>query len=118
MLNSLITSKTRMKLLLKLFLNTENTSHLRGMEKEFGESSNSIRLELNRFIDGGLLTSEYIKNKRFYKANTNHPLYNDINSILRKMVGIDKLVERVISKIGNLETAYLTGEFASGRDSD
>ena len=34
------------------------------------------------------------------------------------MVGIDKLVERVTSQIGNLETAYLTGEFASGRDSD
>ena len=58
------------------------------------------------------------KNKRFYKANTEHPLFNDINSILRKMVGIDKLVERVTSQIGNLETAYLTGEFASGRDSD
>lgn len=118
MLESLITSKTRVKLLLKLFLNSNTTSHLRGLEKEFGESSNSIRLELNRFIDAGLLTSVYEKNKRFYRANTDHPLFNDINSILRKMVGIDKLVERVISHIGNLELAYVTGDFASGRDSE
>lgn len=118
MLESLITSKTRVKLLLKLFLNTNTTSHLRGMAAELGESSNSIRVELNRFIKGGLLTSENIKNKKCYKANTDHPLYNDINNILRKMVGIDQLVERITSQIGNLEAAYLTGSFASGLDSD
>lgn len=118
MLESLITSKTRVKLLLKLFLNTQITSHLRGITKELGESSNSIRVELNRFIKGGLLTSENIKNKKFYKANSEHPLYNDINNILRKMVGIDKLVEQVTSQIGNLKSAYLTGNLASGLDSN
>ncbi len=118
MLESLITSKTRVKLLLKLFLNAQTTSHLRGLEKEFGESSNSIRLELNRLIEAGLLTSENIKNRKYYKANITHPLYTDINSILRKTIGIDQLVERVTSQIGNLESAYLTGDFASGRDSD
>ena len=118
MLDSLITSKTRVKLLLKFFLNNETKGHLRGMEKEFGESTNAIRMELNRFTDAGLLTSEHIANKRVYKANTSHPLYNDINNILRKAVGIDKLVERVTSKIGNLDSAYLTGSFAAGLDSD
>ena len=118
MLESLITSKTRVKLLLKLFLNTKTTSHLRELEKEFGESSNSIRIELNRLIDAGLLTSEKIKNRKVYKANTRHPLFDDINSILRKMVGIDKIVDRITSQIGNLESAFLAGDFASGRDSD
>ena len=118
MLESLITSKTRVKLLLKLFLNTNSTGHLRGMATELGESSNSIRIELNRFIKGGLLTSEYNKNKKFYKANTEHPLYSDINNILCKMVGIDKLVEGVTSQIGNLKSAYLTGNLASGLDSN
>lgn len=118
MLESLITSKTRVKLLLKLFLNTETTSHLQGIAKELGESSNSIRVELNRFIKGGLLTSENIKNKKFYRANNEHPLYNDINNILRKVVGIDKLVEQVTSQIGNLKSAYLTGNLASGLNSN
>ncbi|MGM0376096.1 MAG: ArsR family transcriptional regulator [Bacteroidota bacterium] len=118
MLESLITSKTRIKILFKLFLNENSTSHLRGLEKEFGESSNSIRIELNRLIEAGLLSSEQIKNRRVYKANTKHPLYGSINDMLRKIVGIDKLIERVTSKIGNLEAAYLLGEFASGHDSD
>lgn len=118
MLESLITSKTRIKLLLKLFLNNNTTSHLRAMSEELGESSNSIRLELNRFTEAGLVTSEYVKNKRRYRANMQHPLYNDIHNILFKMVEIDKLIDLVIQKTEHLDAAYLTGSFAAGLESD
>jgi hypothetical protein len=58
LLDSLITSKTRVKLLLKFFLNPETKAYLRGLSDEFGESSNGVRLELNRLTKAGLLTSE------------------------------------------------------------
>jgi hypothetical protein len=118
MLESLITSKTRIKLLMKLFLNSENTSHLRGMERDFGESTNAVRMELNRFVEAGLLQDEYVGKKRFFKANTKHPLFGDIQNILRKVVGIDKIIDKVTSQIGNLDAAYVTGSFAEGMDSD
>ena len=103
--------------MLKFFLNTQTKSYLRGLEKDFGESTNAIRIELNRFEDAGLLKSEFVGNRKFFRANTKHPLFNDINNILKKFVGIDQIIERVTSKIGNLETAYLTGDFAIGKDS-
>ena len=53
MIETLISSKTRIKLLLKFFLNSNTTAYLRGLEEEFGESTNSIRLELNRFEKAG-----------------------------------------------------------------
>ena len=53
MIEALISSKTRIKLLLKFFLNSKTTSYLRGLEAEFGESSNAIRIELNRFEKAG-----------------------------------------------------------------
>ena len=117
MLNSIITSKTRIKLLLKFFLNSQTKSYLRNLEQEFGESSNAIRVELNRLEKAGLLNSEVAGNRKYFQANTTHPLYNDINNIIKKFVGIDKLIERVTSKIGDLESAYLTGDFAVGHDS-
>ena len=117
MLESIITSKTRIKLLLKFFLNSETKSYLRNLEQEFGESTNAIRLELNRLEGAGLLSSEVSGNRKYFKANTDHPLFNDINNILRKFVGIDKLIDRVINQIGNLEKAYITGDFAEGKDS-
>lgn len=118
MIESLITSKTRIKLLLKFFLNSQTTGYLRNLEAEFGESTNSIRMELNRLEQAGLLISASDGNKKIYAANTDHPLFNDINSIVKKAVGIDKIIEKVISQIGDLDSVYLTGNLASGRNSD
>ncbi len=116
MLNSLITSQTRIKLLKKFFLNSNTRSHLRGLESEFGESSNGIRLELNRFEDAGLLTSLRDGNKKLYQANAAHPLFNDIHSIILKETGIDRVIEKVIHRLGNLLSVYLIGDFAHGKD--
>ena len=48
MLDTLITSKTRIKLLMKFFMNPRTRAYLRELASEFGESTNSIRVELNR----------------------------------------------------------------------
>ena len=117
MLEELITSKTRIKLLLKFFLNCQTTAYLRNLETEFGESSNGIRLELNRFEDAGLLTSLRDGNKKIYQANSDHPLYKDIHSIILKETGIDRVIEKVIHRLGNLLSVYLVGDFAHGKDS-
>jgi DNA-binding transcriptional ArsR family regulator len=117
MLNSLITSQTRIKLLKKFFLNRSTKAHLRGLGTEFGESSNAIRLELNRFEEAGLLNSEREGNKKIYQANPNHPLYGDIHNLILKETGIDRVIEKVIHRIGKVEYVYLTGDFAQGKDS-
>ena len=117
MLDSLITSKTRIKLLTRLFLNSNSYGHLRGLQSEFGESSNAIRLELNRFEQAGLLTSHTEANRKVYAANTSHPLFPEINSLLRKNLGLDQLIETIIERIGRVEAVYLTGDFACGKES-
>jgi len=114
LLESLITSQTRIKLLVKFFLNSATFAYLRGLESEFEESSNAIRLELNRFEQAGLLTSFSEGNKKMYRANTQHPFFTDIHKLLLKYVGIDQLINEVVSHIGNLEKAYITGDFAKG----
>ena len=116
MLDSLITSKTRVKLLIRLFLNSNSFGHLRGLESEFGESSNAIRLELNRFEQAGLLTSRTEANRKVYAANTAHPLFPEINSLLRKHLGLDQLIEKIIERLGLVQEVYLTGDIACGKD--
>lgn len=118
MLESLITSKTRIKLLLKFFLNINNQGYLRSLETEFNESTNGIRQELNRFEQAGLLLAESEGNKKLYRANTLHPLFKDIHSIIRKFVGVEELLEKVIDRLGNVQQVYLEGRIAQGLDSD
>lgn len=117
MINALITSQTRIKLLRKFFLNSSTKAHLRGLESEFGESSNAIRIELNRFEEAGLLHSLRDGNKKVFQANANHPLFSDIHNIIIKESGIDRVIEKVIHRIDNLLCVYLTGDFARGKDS-
>jgi hypothetical protein len=117
MLESLITSKTRIRLLLKFFLNSNNSAHLRGLESEFKESTNGIRVELNRFEQAGLLSSHSEGNRKVYTANVRHPLFIDIQHLVHKHLGLDQLVEQVTERIGEVERVYLTGAFAKGQES-
>lgn len=116
MLETLISSRTRIKLLLRLFLNPGTTAYLRGLADEFDESTNSVRVELNRFEEADMLVSQSKGNKKLYKANDKHPLFKDIHSLLLKYIGVDRIIEVIIERMGNLEKAYLTGDYAAGKD--
>lgn len=102
---------------MRLFLNPGNSAHLRGLADDFGESTNAVRLELIRFEEAGMVLSEAAGNKKLYKANHNHPLFPDINNLLLKYIGIDRVIETVIHRIGDLEKLYMTGDYALGKDS-
>ena len=116
MLEALITSKTRIKLLLKFFLNSKSSAYLRNLESEFGESTNAIRVELIRFEKAGLLKSWYQGNKKLFRANTEHPLYSNLHSLILKHVGFDKVIVNVIEKIGDVKSVFIVGSFAKGID--
>lgn len=117
MIEALITSKTRIKLLLKFFLNPENKAYLRGLSTEFDESSNAIRVELNRLESAKLITSYLDGNKKMFAANLKHPLYASLQQILLKHVGIDIIIQNVLNGLGNVRSIYLGGSFANGLDS-
>lgn len=117
MLDSLITSKTRIKLLIKFFSNAGNRGYLRGLAEEFHESTNSVGIELNRLSDAGLLISEADGKTKSYRANLEHPLFQEMQSIVTKYLGFDRLVEVVIENLGNVQKATILGDYARGIDS-
>lgn len=117
MLETLITSKTRIKLLLKFFLNASNTGYLKNLEHEFDDSSNGIRLELNKLEQAGLLNSALVGNKKIFQANTKHPLFLDIHNIIMKYTGLDQIIESILNRLGNVEAVYLVGTLAKGLES-
>ena len=118
MLDSLITSKTRIKLLLKFFLNTSTHAYLRGLADEFGESTNALRLELNHLENAGLLKAENKGNRKVYHANSAHPLFNDIHRLVLKHSGITQVIEEVVERVGDISKVWVRGDFAVGKDSD
>ncbi|MCR9084455.1 MAG: winged helix-turn-helix domain-containing protein [Cyclobacteriaceae bacterium] len=116
MLDSLVTSKTRIKLLLKFFSHA-NSGYLRSLAKEFDESTNSVRVELNRLADAGLLVAEDEGKTKMYKANEGHPFFQEIKNMVSKFLGLDDLMERIVKRMGEVEKAYIIGDYAQGIDS-
>lgn len=108
-------------MLLKFFLNSHTSAYLREMAKEFGESTNSIRHELNNLTEAGYLVTREEGRSILYRANTDHPLFTEVKNLVHKYLGIDKILDNVIhkvlSRLGRLETAFIAGDYAEGRDS-
>lgn len=115
MLEGIITSKTRIRLLIRFFLNPQSTSYLRELAGEFGASTNGIRDELQQMVQSRLLTSAKKGRQILYQANREHPLFPELCSMVRKSLGMDQILESIIARLGDLDQAYLLDDYALGR---
>lgn len=103
-------------MLLKFFSNKKNSAYLRSLASEFGESTNAIRVELNNLSDAGYLKSYGNGRTIEYQANTSHPLWPELKSVVHKYLGLDTIVSNVVKKLGKVYLAFLTGDYANGKD--
>jgi hypothetical protein len=112
----LISSKVRVKLIMRLFFNPEARSYLRELAKEFGVSTNAVREELNQLTKANLLTSYKSGRQVYYMANKLHPLFPELKSMVGKVMGLDQVMESILTRLGDLEKAYLIDDYAEGKD--
>jgi len=112
----LISSKTRIKLLIRFFFNPKTRAYLRELAKEFNVSTNTVREELNQLTKTKLLKSEKNGRQVFYSADTDHPLFPELRSMVSKVIGIDQVVDGIVERLGDLEETYLIDDYAEGKD--
>ncbi len=112
----IISSKTRIKLLVRFFFNPAIRSYLRELSKEFNLSTNAVREELNQLTKTNLLKSEKNGRNVYYTANPDHPLFPELKSMVSKVMGLDQVIDGIVNRLGALERAYLIGDYAEGKD--
>ena len=117
MLGELITSKTRLRLLIKFFISQANKGYLNGLANEMGESTNSIRKELNHLFDAGYLNKSKYNNKIEYHVNIDHPLYETLKKVVYKHLGLEDIIYNVLDRMGDVEKIIVIGDYAKGIDS-
>lgn len=115
-LSGLITSKTRVRILMRLFLNPSRQAYLRELAKEFSVSPSQIKEELQQLSKTKFLSHQKNGRQILYRANTKHPLFNELQSMVKKALGMDRILESIIERLGNLEEAYLIDDYAEGKD--
>lgn len=114
--SGLITSKMRVKLLIRLFLNPHTQSYVRELANDFGVSPSQVKTELDGLNKSELVNSEKNGRQVLYSANQQHPLFPELQSMVRKSLGMDHIVESILERLGNLQAAYLIGDYAAGHD--
>ena len=117
MLGSLITSKTRLRLLVKFFINAANDGYLRGLATEMDESTNAIRKELNNLNEAGFINKQQENRNIVYSANTKHPMFSILQKLIRNYIGLDKIIENIVERTGEVEEVYLLGDYVKGIES-
>jgi len=115
--SGLISSKTRVKLLVRFFLNPGTQSYLRELAREFNVSTNSVREELNQLTQSELLKTTKNGRNVFYQANQSHPLFPELKAMVGKVMGIDQVIDGIVNRLGDLQYAYLIDDYAEGKDS-
>ena len=119
-LDNLFSGKIRVALLTKLLLNPVSKVYLRGLERDLGVSSNTVRLELNKLQEMHLIqvqSEEENTKVKHYMVNQEHPMFQTLRGIILQFVGLDQIVDQIIKKLGNLDQVYLTGDLAEGKNS-
>jgi len=105
--SGLITSKTRVRILMRLFHNPKQHAYLRELSDEFGLAPSQVREELRQLNSAGLLSNRKNGRQILYSANTDHPLFPELHSMVRKALGMDRILESIVGRLGDLEKVYL-----------
>lgn len=114
--DGLITSKTRTRILMRLFMNPRQEAYLRELAEEFDVSTSLVHEELQQLAKAGLLHSSRKGRQIQYSANQGHALFPELQSMVQKALGMDRIVDSVIHRLGNLELAFVMDDYAEGKD--
>ena len=61
-----------------------------------------------------MLSSNLEGRRKLYRVNALHPLASDITSIVRKVAGIDTVIDRVVENLPGLKQVWICGDLARG----
>lgn len=106
----------RIRILMRLFLNPEQKVYLRELSDEFQVSPSHVKDELRQLMESNLLKNKKQGKRINYQANTDHPLYPELNSMVKKSLGMDQILESIVERLGSLKSVYVIDDYAQGKD--
>ena len=116
MLQELITSRVRVKLLVLFLTNPDVEYYLKGLVRALGENNNAIRRELRRLEKIGLLNSRRQGNVKYYWVNKHCPIYPELKNIVLKTAGVGQALRDTLAALGQIDQAFIYGSFAKGEE--
>jgi len=116
MLEELVKSRTRLKLLKLFLMEREREFYLRELGRLTGENLNSLRLELRNLAKAGIIAERRSGNQKLYRADRSCPVHEELRRLVIKTVGLGDAIRVKLTKLGGVKYALIFGSFASGEE--
>jgi len=112
MLEHLITSKAKRRLLKLFITNPDSDFYTREIAKLTGESPNGVRRELAHLEKVGLVTSRREGNLKYYSLVKDFPFYPELKKIIYATVGLGDYLSAKFKEPRQIELAFIYGSVA------
>lgn len=119
-LSGILGSKSRAEIFRLLFERPGLELYLRELCRQAGVSIRPIQEALNMLLIDGLVKTRKDGNRLYYSANTDHPLFPEIRSLVEKTTGVSALLQQALTD-PEIQLVFIFGSVASGKarpDSD
>lgn len=115
-LASVLFTDYRRRVLGLLLLHPEQRYYLREIARLTGTVPGTLKRELTKLADAGMLNVVKVGNQVHYTANRDCPIFEELASVLRKTSGlVDVLSEGLMPLASLIEVAFVFGSMASGK---
>lgn len=116
-LDTLFSSKTRVKLLTLFVMSPTKSFYQREMEKLLEVPIRGIQQEIKKLVNIGFLTSETSGNRVYFKVNQDFILFNELKKIILKTEAIGSVIKEDIGGLGKISFCFIFGSFSVGKES-
>jgi DNA-binding transcriptional ArsR family regulator len=110
-LSEILSSKMRAEIFRLLFGVADKELHVREIERQSGLTLGTVRQELKKLSEMDLVKARREGNRLYYRANEEHPLFNDIRNIVLKTSGLVEVLREALDR-KEVKVAFVFGSIA------
>lgn len=108
---------TQQRLLALLYGEPGRSFYLKELLRKTGLGVATVKRELDRMVEAGLLTRTEIGNQHHHQANPACPIHDELAAIVRKTLGAPNAIRAALGPLTErIARAFIFGSFAAGTD--
>lgn len=114
MLEMFTKSAIRRKMILLFLYNQTKEFYLSEIAATVETSAGTAKRELDKLLHADLIHFKKKAGLNIYTLNSGYPLLSEVESIVKKTIGVEVELKKELGKIKNISFAFLFGSYAKG----
>ena len=116
-LASALFSRVQLRLLSLFFRQPDRAFNGSELIRLAGSGTGAVQRELEKLTSAGILSVTLSGNRKFYRANRQSPVFNELHGLILKTVGLVEPLRQALEAFrSNIEVAFVYGSVARGQD--